>query len=320
MTMDVAQWQERLTQNFTVKGHVGGNLFEIFEKEKACGHYFATTFQAQSVLIDSFLSFFVETLKSARQWIASNGWPSDCPAYVYVYIYYMVIFRRFRACEILLLNGYPFDGYALLRGLKDQAIVLAGIAHNLTTLAKTWGAKDGEIYTDENAQEITNRRKKEERKIQRLILGSNSGFPLGITKELRTWEQMFDYEVHGSRFSISTDVMKWFRGQGEPSIGPAPPTVDDTSWSNYMNRAVEIGWLIVCLLPYLQPIENAFGEEWHRKHEILGDSFRFMEQSTSKNFNELGEAFIKLVDDKFSFKKPFYYFEADGSGKTNCQC
>jgi len=311
--MDVSQWQERLTQNFTVNGYVGGNLFEIFEKEKACGKYFATTFHGQSILIDSFLSFFVETLKAARQWIANNGWPPDCPAYVYTYVCYIVMFRRFRACEILLVHGYPFDGYALLRGLKDQAIVLGGIAHNLTTLAKTWGAMDGQILTEDNLEQITNLRKKEEKRIWSLLLRNSSGLPQEITKELRHWERMFHEEVHGSKFSLGADVMRWYRGQGEPSIGPTGPTLEDTSWSNYMNRAVEIGWLVARLLPYLQPVENAFGEYWSRKQDILDDSFRFGEQSLCKDCQGIGEAFITFVDKRFSFKKPFHYFEADGS-------
>ncbi len=224
------------------------------------------------------------------------------------------MFRRFRACEILLLSGYPSDGYALLRGLKDLTIIVASIAHNLTTFPKTWGIKDDQILTEDNLHEITKLRKQEEGRIWNLFLRKNSGLPPEVIKEISIWERMFHEEVHGSKFSLGEDVMKWFRKEGEPSIGPTSPTLDDTSWSNYMNRAVEIGWLIVRLMPYLQPVENAFGENWHQKHELLDDSFRFAEQSLGKKCKGITEAFIKLVDEKFSFNKPFYYFEADGSG------
>lgn len=311
--MDVAEWQKRLEQNFTVNGYVGGNLFQVFEQEKACRHFCAINFHGQNVLIESFLSFFMESLTKASRWIASNGWLPDCPGYPYIYVYYLVMFRRFRACEILLFHGYPFDGYALLRGLKDQAIVLAGIAHNLTTLTKTWGAREGQEFTEESLYEITNLRKKEDRRIWSLLLRKESGLPQEVITELSMWERMFHEEVHGSKFSLGADVMRWFRGQGEPSIGPTTPALTNPSLSNYMNRAAEIGWLVVRLLPYLQPIESAFGEEWQRKYIILDDSFRFMEQSLCKECKELGEAFIKFVDDKFSFKKPFHYFEANGS-------
>jgi len=313
--MDVAQWQERLTENFTVNGHVGGNLFEIFDKEKDCGHYFATTFHGQSVLIDAFLSFFIETMKTARQWTGSHGWPPNCPSYPYVYDYYLIMFRRFRACEILLLHGYPLDGYVLLRGLKDQAILLAGIAHNVTTLSGIFGAVNTENLTEDDFKRIMKLRRQEEGKVWGALLRKDSGLPEEVIKELSIWERMFHEEVHGFKFSLVTDVLRWLQGQGEPSIGPTPPSLNITSWSNYMNRAVEIGWLVVRLLPYLQPIENAFGEDWRQRHHILDDSFRFAEKSLSEKCTEIGEAFIKFVDDKFSFRNPFHYLEADGSGK-----
>ena len=59
---------------------------------------------------------------------------------------------------------------------------------------------------------------------------------------------MFHEEVHGSKFLLASELLRWLRKKGEPSIGPVP---NETSWANYMNRAVEIGWrLIVRLLPY----------------------------------------------------------------------
>ena len=123
---------------------------------------------------------------------------------------------------------------------------------------------------------------------------------------------MFHEEVHGSKFSFGAEMAKWSKEGGAPSIGPVP---HELSWGNYMNRALEIGWLVVRLLPYLQPVENAFGQEWQRKHEILDDSFRFGEESLGKLRQEIGEALITFVDEKFSFTKLFYYREADGSGR-----
>ena len=80
-----------------------------------------------------------------------------------------------------------------------------------------------------------------------------------------------------------------------------------------MNRSSELGWLILRLLPYLQMTESAFGDGWHRKYLVLDESFRFMVHGLTKLGKKIGEAFITLVDEKFSFKPPFRYFEADGS-------
>jgi hypothetical protein len=309
--MDVAEWQKRLEDNFSSGGYVGSNLFEVLELEKACSNYFASTFHCQSVLIDSLQSFFIETLQRGLKWVDNNGWPTHCPSYSGIYICYLTMFRRFRACEILLLKGYPFDGYSLLRGLKDQAIIMAGIAYNLTTLTSVFGAVDIQGLSEDIFKKVTKLRMQEESKIWEKLLRKDSGLSSETITELRIWERMFHQEVHGSKLSFSTDLMKWCQGKGAPSIGP---THDETSWANYMNRAVEIGWLVVRLLPYLQPVENAFGEEWYQKNEILDNSFRYVEQSFSEKRKEIGEAFIKFVGEKFLFEKPFYYHEATGSG------
>ena len=154
--MDIAKWQKRLENNFTVNGIVGGNLLDIFDQEKACGKYFANTFHGQCVLIDSFQSFYVETIKKSNYWVSSKGWPQDCENYPLILVYYIIAFRSFRACENLLQKGYPLDGYALLRDLKDRCIFLAGIAHNITTFPAIFGSKGIENPTIESWPKIKN--------------------------------------------------------------------------------------------------------------------------------------------------------------------
>ena len=153
--------------------------------EQKCERYFIDSFHGQSVLVDSFQSFFIETLQSTRKWVANNGWPANCPNYGAIYVYYVVMFRRLRACEILLLKGYPFDGYALLRGLKDQAILLAGIAHNLTTLTSAYGAVDVQGLTEDDFTQITKLRKQEEGKVWKLLLRKESGLPQEIDQRIK---------------------------------------------------------------------------------------------------------------------------------------
>jgi len=96
--MDVADWQKRLERHFTTEGCVGGTLLEVLEREQLCEKHFFDTFHGQAVLIHSFQGFFIETLKKARSWVKGNGWPPNCPSYAFIYIYYLVMFRRFKAC------------------------------------------------------------------------------------------------------------------------------------------------------------------------------------------------------------------------------
>jgi hypothetical protein len=74
-----------------------------------------------------------------------------------------------------------------------------------------------------------------------------------------------------------------------------------------------MGWLIVRLLPYLQPAEAAFGTGWRRKLDILDDSFRYAQRGLGNVDKKISDAFITLVEQKVSFDAKFHYFEPDGS-------
>lgn len=163
----------------------------------------------------------------------------------------------------------------------------------------------------ESREKVKKNRRTEQRRVLGKIIRKESGLPPDIIEELQKWEQLFHDEVHGSRLSFSTELLDWIRGTAALSIGPTPK---ESPTAMYMTRATEVGWLLVRLLPYLQPAENAFSIEWHRKHKILDDSFRYAQEGLSRLGKKIGNAFIKFVDEKFLFRKPFYYFEADGSG------
>jgi hypothetical protein len=87
----------------------------------------------------------------------------------------------------------------------------------------------------------------------------------------------------------------------------------------YINRSSELGWMITRLMPYLQMTENAFGDEWHKKRESLDDSFRYMLEGLDGLGKRIGASFIAMMGDKFAFKQPFYYSEADGSQMPGAQ-
>jgi hypothetical protein len=309
--MDVAGWQKRLEDNFTVNGTIGGNLHDIFKLEHACGEYFVSAFHGQSVLICSFQSFYIETIRNALGWITEHGWPKNSENYPWILLYYVIMFRSFRACESLLLKGYPLDGYALLRDLKDRAIFLAGIAHNITTFRLIFGLGGKEALSDKDWETLKKKRKAEQHRVLNAMIRGKSGLPDDVVSELKIWEQLFHEEVHGSMLSFFRELGDWVNGKVPLSIGPTPKELPTTI---YANRASEIAWLIVRLLPYSQPVENAFGTRWLERHKILDESFRSMQQGLSKVGKKIGDAFIRFVDEKYSFSEPFNYFEADGTG------
>jgi hypothetical protein len=308
--MNTAEWQKRLEDNFLLNGKVSDNLLAVYDQENKCGDYFINTFHGQNVLINSFQSFFADTIDSAFIWISKHGWPEDRPYYSTILLYYIILFRSFRACENLLLNGYPLDGYALIRDLKDRAIFIAGIAHNITTFPSIYGYEAIKAIKDDDWKKIKNRRKSEEYRVLNKILRKDSGLPNHVQEELKIWEELFHEEVHGSKLSFLGELGNW-KNNNIISIGPLPR---ESSMAMYMNRSSEIGWLIVRLLPYLQLAPSAFGDSWQKKLIILDDSFRHMEQGISRMGKKIADAFLYFVDTKFYFPESFHYFEADGRG------
>ena len=303
--MDVSSWQKRLAENFTSNGVVGGLLQKIIEMEKDYEAFIVENFHGQSVIIDSFQSFNIETIKFAQEWVATNGWPKNAPNYATILLLYVTNFRSFRACENLLMTGYPLDGYALLRDIKDRAIFLAGIDHNLTTFPAIYGFDEEKITSDEKRKKII----KLENKIFDHIVRQKSGLPIEVLEQITAWEQLFHKEVHGSKLTFFSEGGEWLLGKAALSIGPVPK---ESSIVMYMNRAVEVGWLLLRLFPYLQPVENAFGAEWIGKYKILDDSFRVMVRDPSEIGLKIADAFVFLVDNKFSFPDNFHYFEPTG--------
>jgi hypothetical protein len=93
-----------------------------------------------------------------------------------------------------------------------------------------------------------------------------------------------------------------------PNLGPS---TTEQGYAVYQNRSAEIGWMIVRLLPFLQPYENAFGDEWTRKRKVLDNGFRFMsEQMASALQKRIGSSFVELMEKKFTFPDSLHYFES----------
>jgi hypothetical protein len=307
--MTIQEWQDRLAANFTVRGLVGGHLTKVFDREREVGEDVVSTFSGQLALIDSFQSFFIETLDLALQFVELNGWPPSPSNYPVAFAHFRMLFRRYRACEILFEKGYPLDGYSLLRDIKDRAFLLAAVAHNMATFPTIMGSIPVTADKRDWKKKTTRARKDIENRISRRLAGKDSGLAPDVLEEIGHWDELFHEEVHGGRLSLSHEL--GYLGTGV--VMPVGPTFHEQAFAVYMNRSSELGWIILRLLPYLQLRRTAFGDEWHRKHAVLDDSFRYMAQGLSRIGKKIGDAFVTLVDQKFSFAPSFCYFEADGS-------
>lgn len=310
--MNVSEWQRRLESTFSKNGIISSKLVDIINQESEYGNYVINTFHGYVVLQDSFFDFFIETLQRANQFGRKYGIPKEAPYYNITFLTQLTNFRSFRAAENLLLKGYPLDGYALLRGLKDRAIFQAAIMKDITTFKKLRGhdileTAKGNLSSDSDLyKKAKNQQKSQERRILNSFIGEKSGFDTDTMKELNRWGRMFHEEVHGSQFTFTIEVWDWLRGESPISIGPLPNT---RAIAMYLNRSHEIGWMILRTLPVLQLEPNALGDEWSSKWHVLDDSFRYSITSFAKMGKKIGDAILKLIDTKFKFDPTYVYKE-----------
>jgi hypothetical protein len=307
---EIAAWQKRLEATFSTNGIVGGRLLtSVLALEQQSGTTFVTTFKGYRVLIDAFFEFFAESLEKTILEIRTIGYPKD-DTYSSILLEFQLIFRAFRAAESLACNGYPLDGYALLRNLAERVVVIASLIHGISTLEKVIGTDEApkdRKWTLDDKQQIRRRRKREERRIFDLMTGRKSGLSPDAVKELELWNSMFDMQVHGSQLSKFGEVGRWmFEKEAPFSLGPQ---YDEDGAAMYFNRSTEIAWLIVRVLPYLQQKSRSFGMDWERKWQIMDDSFRFSVESLGLLGKKIAAVMIELVEAKFSFTPAIHYVE-----------
>jgi hypothetical protein len=213
-----------------------------------------------------------------------------------------------RAAEIVAVNGYPLDGYALLRNAKEQALCIGAIASGHSSFPAWYGYKgmDPSIPVDHEKNRLAARnRKVEEFRIRSITLGRNSGLGEEHIRELERWENLFNMQVHGSRFSMAQDYFRMQKGLF--SIGPLP----DEDVAMYMNRFSEISWMAHRILWYLQRADVRFDGEWERRWNIMDESIRFMVLGLDELGKKIAKTFEAMIDAKFQFGPGTCYVERD---------
>ena len=305
------EWTMRLSAEFSHDGRLGGKMVAVEQSEALAVPQAVLRVPRQVALSSAFMGFFVETLELVEARIRTLGWSHDAQ-YAVAWAYFANIFRRLRSADVLFVNGYPLEGYSLLRDVKDRAFLLAGIAHNMATFETiAIGTKPIDHTRPDFGRLTTEGRKKIERQITQRLRGQSSGLGSDVQEDLLSWDQMFHLEVHGGLLGFSLETIGLVRSGIPPSIGPR---FDDEALSTFVNRSAEINWLLVRLMPYLQMSDRDFGMSWARRRLLLDDFFRMMVEELGLLGKRVGDSFITMVDRMFVFKEPFHYFEADGTG------
>jgi len=291
--------QQKLEDTFTLDGVIGKKVSLVMEYEKNYGNFVEEKYRGHSILVHSFQEFFIETLEIAGSaWNEHDRKPTP-PTYSETWLWHLANFRSLRAIDILFHNGYPMDGFARLRHLKESALYLAALLSGLTTYNAVNGIEGVEkITTREDMEQVRKRRMKEERRLLGLMIRKDSGFSEDQLRELGQWEEFFHQEVHGAMLTQVLEHGPAAQGKDTVSVAPKPR---ERSCAMFINRFDEVAWMLHRTLPILQLSYRPFGDNWQKKWRLLDENFYAIEQSLADMGKKIGTVFIDLINKKFAF-------------------
>ncbi len=298
-------WEElmnELADVFTTNGIVGYRIGKVIEHEKAYSSFVEKTYKGHSILSHSFQEFYMDSLELAGAvWQEKNRRVTP-PTYTETWLWHLGNFRCLRAVDILFHNGYPMDGFARLRHLKESALYLAALLTGLTTYNQVTGI-EGVLHatqppTREDVDQIRKNRMSEERRLLGLMIRKDSGLTEDQLFELGRWEGFFHQEVHGGNLTQVLEHGPAIRGEDTTSVAPKPR---EKACAMFINRFCEIGWMLHRTLPILQLSYRQFDEEWRKKWHLLDQNFLTMEQSLADMGKNIGSVFIEFMNVKFAF-------------------
>lgn len=217
---------------------------------------------------------------------------------------FSLAFRTIRACENVSLSGYPRTGYAMLRGLRDRILYLVANGLGTTSFNQWRGIRedmDG-LAMEVEREEIRERAMKEERRVFNKVLRKATDLG-GHLDALVRWDQLFNPEVHGDQFSSADLGMKCFlEGAGLPIC----PQFDMEFAAVYVNRSGDLGWMLLRLLPLMQPEPSTFSKDWADRWAILDDSFRDYNRNLTTSgkpvLTGIADGIQAFVDLRFNFR------------------
>jgi hypothetical protein len=301
--MNIKEWQNRLESEFLNLGPLGTELAAIAKYETLHCERITNDFHGFRVLIHSFYELYLRTLLDIKENDIPNKVPHEYRNYFLTFLTYAITFKNIRASEVLFLTGYPLDAFALLRDLCERVLFLGAIINKYTSFSLLFGADAmNEKIADEFQvyNKVILLRKHQEKKAIRKML---RGIDKDNLRELSILKKLLNEEVHSSRLSLTFSLYDYSQ---KNILGP---NFNSQTCALYMNRVVEICWMLLRTLPFLQPKPGYFETSWIRKWELLDESFEFMINSLNEGA-DIALAIKELISKKYPFNPSLSYFEA----------
>jgi hypothetical protein len=306
------EWHERLESAFGLTNGSSPALAELAAAERSYGDYIQANYAGHRALWGAFSIFHHDTLTQVAR--TYPGYPTEEQAKYHpaLFVDAIAVFRSFRAAEALLYSGYPLDGYALLRDLKDEAAYVAAMISGETDYVRLRGL--GALTESAGTAEVKRAREREEKRLLPKYFGDASGLEVDVRDAIKRWSTLFNLEVHGSRLT-TTDIVGWFRREHDLQIAPRPKS---RIIGLYVSTVPVVAWMHLRCLPFLQLPGRALDATWQRQWHLLDESFRWLLSTWQSSALETGRALVRLVDTKFAFDPRHVYVErvlpADSTG------
>ncbi len=321
MTTDYETWRRRLIDTFADGTLLAPQLVDVLRAEADYQTAIRRTCEAHEILADSFQSFWIDTIRLSLRMYGLRPANASVEYYAPTLLDHIAAFRSVRGAEVLFYNGYPMDGFGLVRDITESALLMAAIAHGYTTYKRVNGltalgqVRDGNTGAGNVADDRKRRhasldkvraaRIKEQKQVLSRMIGARSGLKPDTIELLRASVDMFHTEVHGSRLT-ALESKEWIQQGSAMSFGPVP---EKWSVAGYVNRSEEACWMWLRLLPCLQLAAGGFGAEWARRWKVLDESFRYQVEGLCDLGKPIGKAILELTDEKFPFDMGNVYIE-----------
>ncbi len=252
-------------------------------------------------LSGAFKCFFIETVDLVNTDVQAKWKGQVAEFYPFLIARMAHSFRSLRGAECAAISGYPFSAFTILRNIFDDLVLTSAVLQKHTDLNSILGIVPGQQFEESVAKK---RAVREEFRVRELMTGAKSGLSEETRDELMKLNKLFDFEVHGARLSLAA-VGDWIRGT-KPI--PIVPMFDPKHFAVFMNRYVEVAWMIHRLTPALQLPGAFLSEEWKSKWRVLDSALEVAVYSlTAESGKKVGRAMKDFIHSKLPFDEDFCF-------------
>jgi len=205
--MSPEEFVKRLQKISESDGSPYGRLRLITEEEKK---YNSSVLQytGHFALSNAFKCFFLETVELIGAYCRPRV-TAPVPEFYGLFVPRMVhAFHSLWGTERVAINGYPLLAYTVLRNVFDNLILASASLQKVADFYRVEGIERGKPL---NIKSMKTLRKRTEHEVRLKMTGKLSELTQKTRDELEKWDMMFDWEVHGARFSLIR-AQEWLKG------------------------------------------------------------------------------------------------------------